>query len=487
MIKRGLKLSDKALILVIIPLAFQFLFVGTLVLLLRNAEYETRRESHHKAIVTESYSILNAYVNQAMSLYFYWITKQEAFKEHYEEVVESMPVQINSLKILLRDKPQQTEALDRILRIGNQTATILDRADTLVEESKQSRSPALKSELNASIAELENCTVRILREMRQFVRDQESGRNHDPRLEEQSRWWILLCLFLGLAINVIIAISLAVYFNRGTTRRLYTMVENTRHLAEGEPLEKPISGNDEIAQLDSTFHEMADALEQARQYRQELISIVSHELRTPLTSVKATMTRLSMDHLGPLPEQAKTAVSKAENNIDRLIKLINDLLDIERMESGKLDIYQRPVALSSILGKSMDAVLPFAEKNQIDLDIAATNLSASADEDRLIQVIVNLLSNAIKFSPPESTVRITVEPMGNQAEIAVIDQGKGIPDEFKDKIFQRYAQVSKEDGKKGTGLGLPICKAIIEGHGGTIGVKSELGAGSTFWIRIPLA
>lgn len=477
--RRGLTLSHKALILVAVPLVFEFVFVGVLAVLLQKAEFETRKEAHRKAVITESYSLLNTYVNTATIIYLYWLTHQPIFKQQYDDLTNAIPFRINSLKIMLRDSPEQTKALNRMLTLSNRGTAMLDQATNLAEENKQSATK-LKSDLQVIIADL-------LSELRIFVREQEKEDSYDLKAEDRARQMVQICIAVGLAINVILAVALAVFFNRGTTKRLNIMMDKTRDLAEGKPLAEPLSGTDEIAHLDHTFHEMADALAVAAKHKQELISIVSHELRTPLTSVQATLTRFSHGLLGELSPKGKDALVKAEKNTDRLIKLINDLLDIERMEQGKIDLRRENIALSSALGRSLDSVLSFAEKHGVELDVASTTLSVFADEDRLIQVMVNLLSNAIKFSPENGLVTVSVEQIGQNVEIAVADQGRGVPPEFQEKIFQRYAQVEEADGKKGTGLGLPICKAIIEGHGGTIGVRSELGKGSVFSVQIPLA
>lgn len=221
--------------------------------------------------------------------------------------------------------------------------------------------------------------------------------------------------------------------------------------------------------------------------KKEFVSTVSHELRTPLTSIRGSLTLLSVGALGSLPEQAKKVVSIAERNTIRLITLINDILDIEKLESGKLDMVFDTVQMSNVLDRSAEAVRAFAEQNGIKLEMIHTNASVYADGDRLVQVIVNLVSNAVKFSPKGQTVTVAVSEIPNWVEVKVIDRGRGIPPKYKNLLFQRFQQVEASDARKkgGTGLGLAICKGIIEAHGGTIGVESEEGKGSIFWFKIP--
>jgi signal transduction histidine kinase len=223
--------------------------------------------------------------------------------------------------------------------------------------------------------------------------------------------------------------------------------------------------------------------------KKEFVATVSHELRTPLTSIRGSLTLLNVGALGALPDQAKKVVALAERNTIRLITLINDILDIEKIESGKLDMVLDTVPIASVVDRSVEAVKSFAEQQEIKLEVKPSQSTVFADGDRLVQVIVNLLSNAVKFSPQGSTVTIAVEEIPNWIEVKVIDHGRGIPAKYKELLFQRFQQVEHADSKKkgGTGLGLAICKGIIEQHGGSIGVDSEEGKGSTFWFRIPPA
>jgi PAS domain S-box-containing protein len=223
--------------------------------------------------------------------------------------------------------------------------------------------------------------------------------------------------------------------------------------------------------------------------KKEFVSTVSHELRTPLTSIRGSLTLLSVGALGGLPEQAMKVVHIAERNTIRLIGLINDILDIEKLEAGKMDMVFQDVDITSVLERSVESVKTFADNNGVVLEMVPSHIHVNADGDRLVQVIVNLMSNACKFSPKGATVTVRVDEIPNWIEVKVIDRGRGIPAKFKNLLFQRFQQVEASDAKRkgGTGLGLAICKGIIEAHGGTIGVDSEEGKGSVFWFRIPPA
>jgi PAS domain S-box-containing protein len=223
--------------------------------------------------------------------------------------------------------------------------------------------------------------------------------------------------------------------------------------------------------------------------RQAFVAMVSHELKTPLTSVRGYLTLLELGAFGELPTDALDGAQRAEKNVIRLITLINDLLDLEKMESGKLKVTATKISLKSVLEQSFDAVRQLAQERQVAIELPVEDLSLYADADRLVQVLVNLLSNAIKFSPNREKVIVEVKDLAETVEFKVIDRGRGVPERFKASIFERFEQVEIADARQkgGTGLGLAVCKAIVEQHGGVIGVDSEEGKGSTFWFRLPKA
>jgi PAS domain S-box-containing protein len=221
------------------------------------------------------------------------------------------------------------------------------------------------------------------------------------------------------------------------------------------------------------------------QFRQELIAMVSHDLRSPLTSVQGVMTLLAKGMYGQLTDTGEKRVRVAEQSLIRLVHLVDDILDLERMEAGKLQFNPELMPISSVIDRSIEAVYDFANQQQIKLETSACESEVFVDEDRIVQVVVNLLSNAIKFSPRGSTITITSIETEEEVELRVTDEGTGIPLQHQEDIFQRFHQVQSATPHKGTGLGLAIAKAIIEGHSGDIGVISEPGKGSTFWFRVP--
>ncbi len=228
-------------------------------------------------------------------------------------------------------------------------------------------------------------------------------------------------------------------------------------------------------------------LHEVERLKSQFVSTVSHELRTPLTSLRGALGLLVGGVLGTLPDGAFDAVRIAERGIVRLVGLVNDILDVERLENGRLSLQIDRHALADILVRSVEEVGALAADAGIRLEVEPTTAVVRCDEERLVQVVVNLLLNALKFSPRGSSVHLRAREEGPWVEVQVQDQGRGIPPTHRTAIFDRFRQVEGADpaGQRGAGLGLAIAKSIVEMHGGAIGVESQEGQGSTFWFRLP--
>lgn len=222
--------------------------------------------------------------------------------------------------------------------------------------------------------------------------------------------------------------------------------------------------------------------------RKEFVSMVSHDLRTPLTSVELSV-QLLREQLAPDKEsESESTLTSIGESIKRLLVLIHELLDLEKMESGKLPMKIQSKPLVPVIERSLAAVQGFAQFKNVKVNLERSEHMVAIDEDRLEQVIVNLLSNAIKFSPAGKQIEISCQSTNRASvRVTIADQGPGIAAHQHETIFERFAQAREEDRKLGSGLGLSICKVIIDSHGGTIGLDSEPGQGSSFWFEIPTA
>ncbi len=262
-----------------------------------------------------------------------------------------------------------------------------------------------------------------------------------------------------------------------------------------------------------TTRELAEQLTQAREQhhqhtlqlsqrseldhlKDEFISTVSHELRTPLTSIRGALGLLSSGIIGDVDAKALNLLRIAVTNTDRLIRLINDILDLERMESGRAPLQIRRCSLRELAQQAIDTMTPMADANTVHLSLEPSSISPAhspealffdGDADRILQVITNLLSNAIKFSPVASTVRVYTEATTDSILLKVADEGRGIPADKLDSIFDRFQQIEPSDARQkgGTGLGLAICRSIVQQHSGSIWAQRNLGLGSTLYVMLP--
>jgi signal transduction histidine kinase len=236
------------------------------------------------------------------------------------------------------------------------------------------------------------------------------------------------------------------------------------------------------------FRDVTDE-HQLAQFKDELVSTVSHELRTPLTSILGALTLLRDGKAGALDAASAGLVDVAWRNGQRLLRLVGDLLDLDKLGAHKLEIDRRPTRLAALVTEAIAQNRPLAERRAIRLsaEIQAEDAVASIDLERMLQVMGNLLSNAIKFSHDGGEVRVALMNRATYSRIAVSDDGPGVPAEFRDRLFTRFAQArtAVPTGQAGTGLGLAICKAIVEEHGGAIALDASRTEGATFFVDLP--
>ncbi len=233
---------------------------------------------------------------------------------------------------------------------------------------------------------------------------------------------------------------------------------------------------------------------QVERMKDEFVSVVSHELRTPLTSIHGSLGMLASSLIKPESDQGKRLLQIAVDSTDRLVRLINDILDIERIESGKVKMEKQTCNVADLITEAVNVIQPLADKASVSLSVSSLSQKLWADGDRIVQTLTNLLSNAIKFSSVGSTIWLSAE-IGNRDKdqfpnilFKVKDTGRGIPPDKLESIFERFQQVDSSDSRNydGSGLGLTICQSIVQQHGGCIWAESLLGEGSTFYFTLPI-
>lgn len=235
------------------------------------------------------------------------------------------------------------------------------------------------------------------------------------------------------------------------------------------------------------FHDVTDRARLARM-KDRIVSVVSHEIRTPLTSIRGSLGLIDGGLMGQISPEAKRMISIAVESSERLMRLINDLLDVERIESGRRTLNLSSTPLNVLLADAVTVMQPIADVRSVDIQFDAPSEMVLVDRDRILQVLTNLIQNAIKFSDPGSSIHLLAEKDDSHLTVTVRDEGHGIPASHIDAIFEPFHQVDVSDSgpSSGSGLGLAICKEIVEAHGGTIWAERGVEQGAVFRFRIPI-
>ncbi|HEY9786292.1 MAG TPA: ATP-binding protein [Candidatus Obscuribacterales bacterium] len=235
-------------------------------------------------------------------------------------------------------------------------------------------------------------------------------------------------------------------------------------------------------------HDISEQKE-AERMKQEVVAMITHDLRTPLTTLLTFMEMLEQGALVELDEKTERLLTNAQRSGKRMMDLINDLLDIEKIKAGMLELDVQEVSITSVFEQSARPLQEWGADRGVTVHVSPSDLQVAVDESQICRVVSNLVSNAVKFTPKGGSVDISARLKDGMVEVSVSDTGRGIPAHLLDSIFDRFQQVQSSDAKQhgGSGLGLAICKAIVELHGGSISVRSSEGQGTTFRFTVPAA
>lgn len=475
-----LKLTERGLILIGLPLVIQVAIFAYFSQLLDKTELLAQQEFHSRSVIGRCHWISVLVMSTISGWIGYETTRDEKLLDLYRSTGANLSQEIDRLKEVVSDNPHQVRQIEKARQQIDSLLVLLASA-VPSGRSEQSVPPAVKDRVMSIMNQLFDIRHELLAT--------ENARYADLAALPETRRLQRQAVAIGIGIDIIIAILLLAVYMLGITRRLHVLTDNTVRFAERKPLNPSLTGDDEVAELDGKFHAMAQALLQAEAQKQQFVQMISHDLRTPLASVLCSLELLSMQQYG-LSEEGSDEINKAERNLKRTLNLINQLLELERMESGFVVLQFGDCLLSHCIHDAVSAVLDIADSENVSIVEPKLNdgVPLHADGERLIQVLINLLGNAIKFSPEGGVVTISVLEERDAIEVQVSDQGRGVPADQVERIFDRFLQVERSDctEKGGTGLGLAICKALIEAHHGRIGVRSNEGRGSTFWFRIPI-
>jgi signal transduction histidine kinase len=298
-------------------------------------------------------------------------------------------------------------------------------------------------------------------------------------------WWQLL---VAGAIAAAIALGLARWLARGMTQPLRDMAQAARQMETGDYSRRVhTTSRDEVGQLATAFNRMSGELESLERLRRELVANVSHELKTPISALRAHLENLLDGVEEPDPETLQVMLSQSE----RLSRLVEQLLDLSRLESGELTLRREGVPLRRLVAEVLSEVEVVRSGREVRVeDRVPDDIPAVfGDRERLHQVLFNLLDNAVRLTPPGGEVVVSAHRVDGRCEVSVTDTGPGIPAEHLPRLFERFYRVdparARDDG--GTGIGLAIARSVVEAHGGRIRAESQVGKGSVFTFDLPVA
>ena len=300
-----------------------------------------------------------------------------------------------------------------------------------------------------------------------------------PMLPDVAAFTVLgTCFVSGIEDDVQGVLVVVVLVLTGLRQLMLT----TQNLRLRRNLEHRVAERTEELRALTAEHERLDGM------KQEFVSAVSHELRTPLTAIRGSLELLADGDVGELPPGARPVVEMASRGSQRLSRLVDDIIDLERLESGTFGFDPTSLDLLPLLHEATGSLAPLAREAGVEVSVAAVCAQVHCDGDRIAQAMVNLVGNALKFTPPGGRVDVTSVIRGREVRVSVADTGRGIPAAELSAVFERFHQVEPDDARQhaGTGLGLSITRRIVEANGGRIWVESECGTGSTFHFTLPL-
>lgn len=597
--KLELGLTHKGIILVLVPLVFGLLSVAILQRLLSQTESELANFYKQIDLTTKVEDLEREFSAAGFSLGGYAQTGNGWFKDGYQAHLRRAHEDLQFLSSSIHDRNVSVELESFTSKVNAGLAALETEQLSLESENlflRQYTSADVYRKVRLTSGDVQLAGDKLL-----AVLHSHSGTKKD--IQESGRQRLQTYTTLLSTFNVLLTVFLSVFFTQSIKKRINHVGENSLRLANGQALHPILSGTDEIAKLDRTFHRVSAQLtemirreraimenavdvictisstgrilsisdsveswgytaeqltgshfillvadddretklrslnsnmepealtsidavilkkDRTRRFtnwsiswsardlaffcvihditdqraieklRDEFFTMVTHDLRTPLSSVEIFLEMLRSAMLGELSAEGQKGLIRADASMKHVLDLVNDLLDYDKIHAGEMVLDLQELDLIPLIRESIDAVTPFADKHKVS--IYFTNhgeVSIAADRERLMRVMVNLLSNAIKFSPSQQVVSVNLDTSADHVVIKVVDLGPGIPGQDQSKIFEKYKQTSVRSTYKvkSTGLGLPICKAIISAHQGEIGVESESGKGSTFWFTLPL-
>lgn len=492
--KASLKLSltAKSLILVCTPLVFELAMFGLFSNLLQQSEAEAKQVLHAREISDR--------VNKLTGdIYDVWALATKAnsddllikgrLKDATRSRMTKLKVQYAKLTELTVDEPDLRLNIEHSSNAIKQAETIFESLFKQIDAGDNIG--AVRTYKTNAMHMRDLFTGLLSQELLLVAKHEEHFARESTERQTKIRKQIMDLLPVAVVGNVLFSIVLAIFLVQQITARLSALNENIRRFARHKPLVTVPGGNDEIADLDKAFREMAAALEQSNNQKSEFVNMLTHDLRSPLATIQGCIELAELGMLGTVNDRGERLFQSAERNGKRMMSMINSLLDIYKIEEGKLALELTAASIDEIFEEVESNLGEWLKENGVTLATSKSALVAEADKEKLGQVVFNLVANAFKYSPAQSTITVSAQSKDGQIEIMVSDQGPGIPAEMRQVIFDRFYQIkdqSKVQDKQqipGSGLGLAICRSIVQLQGGKIWIAENPSGGSIFHFTVP--
>lgn len=472
-----LSLTRKAIALIAIPFLLQLFFLYAFANLLSHSE-RLADEDHRGRDLIGHCNWATTQLSLAIANYLiYQHTSDEQDRTNYTNCKNGFRDELRALTPIFQSADQK-----RLIALAQNIAD-----DMLGELDKLVGPPDSHAVLAGAeqTKKLERDWARLSAVRHTLLFEDATHLGPDPLWLKDTRTLQKNVLSLAVVFDILAAAALIYWFTRHISNRLGVLASNTERLVQRLPLIEPLTGSDEVAELERNFHKMARQLKAAEQFRQDYVSMLSHDIRTPLNSVLGALELL--EQTAQSGSDDGQLIGQANRGMNKALKLINQLLEVERIESGAYTPDYHEVPLEDVLLKAKQTLEGSAGAKQIAITIHPTDVLCDLDPTAMERVFENLFSNAIKFSGAKTEIAVSVSEIAQRIVIRVADQGRGVPQDQVESMFDRYKQVDPSDSKdmRGSGLGLAICKAFVEAHQGTISAKSEVGKGTTIEIELP--
>lgn len=593
-----LTLGKQALLVVAIPLLVEVAFVTTIAWMVNEIALERGRQLHARALSYEVNCLIRAFLKRGMIVLLGKLPSGadlSAVEADFKQERVNISKRLDKIERLVEGRPEEQELFKRIVSKKDEFNSSMRRTTQLANQNEPKAAVRSYSDAQAVLEEVMALTDRM-------IGLQEEKQRREQEAQELMRRAIEVTLGALVVVSLISALGLMHFFRRSALDRLKVLTESTALLADGKPLGQPLSGNDEMADLDSSFRQMAQELEsiqqkeralidnaadvictldnsgrfvyinsaveriwgykaeeltgcllssfvldddsgrtlsalksgalkpdaviaikikqkagtvahmqwsarfdesktgalycvahdvtvkvQVEQLKSDFLSMISHDLRTPLTSIQLAHELFIDGAYGELNDEGVEELESADADVDRLMELINQVLDIEKADASALEICCQQCEIDSAIDAAVNSSMPLSRKLGVKIKVYPhRSVRIPIDESRITQVIATLLSNALQSSERGQAVSIKVSSDNHFLKVSVSDSGSPVSCDFESDVFDRFAGKQPMPGRCGTGLGLALCAAIVRLHGGQIGYSSAEGYGCLFWFTLPL-